>query len=98
VALAAGLAILAVAPAQAATAAAGSQHTVIVKSDGTVWAWAANGYGQLGDGTTTLRTVPTQVSGLFGVIAVAAGANHTLALTRGGTGVAAVTSETHLHG
>ena len=32
--------------------AAGLDHTVAVKSDGTLWAWGGNGYGQLGDGTT----------------------------------------------
>ena len=46
---------------RAATAAAGSQHTVVVKSDGTVWAWGANGYWQLGDGTTTGPVVLTKM-------------------------------------
>jgi alpha-tubulin suppressor-like RCC1 family protein len=68
----------------AATASAGSQHTVVVKSDGTVWSWGGNGNGQLGDGSTATRKVPTQVPGLIGVVAVAAGGFHTLALTSGG--------------
>lgn len=34
------------------------------KNDGTVWAWGSNEYGQLGDGTTTNRTSPVQVSGI----------------------------------
>ena len=71
----------------AATAAAGYFHTVVLKSDGTVWTWGYNGQGQLGDGTTTTRLLPVQVSALSGVTvtSVAAGAYHTLALTSGGT-------------
>ncbi len=38
--------------------ASGSNHTLAVKSDGTVWAWGANGSNQLGDGTTSPRTSP----------------------------------------
>jgi alpha-tubulin suppressor-like RCC1 family protein len=37
--------------------AAGTSHTVAVKTDGTLWAWGSNLYGQLGNGgTTTLVT------------------------------------------
>ena len=32
--------------------AAGIHHTLVLKSDGTVWATGYNNYGQLGDGTT----------------------------------------------
>jgi hypothetical protein len=35
-----------------------------LKSDGTVWAWGWNAYGQLGDRTTTNRYTPVQVQGL----------------------------------
>ena len=51
---------------------AGYHHTLAVKSDGTVWAWGFNNHGELGDGTTTGREFPVQVSGLTNVIAVAA--------------------------
>ena len=33
----------------------GGSHTVVLKNDGTLWAWGDNFYGQLGDGTTTRR-------------------------------------------
>ena len=65
--------------------AAGYEHTVALKSDGTVWTWGYNNYGQLGDGTTTDESSPVQVSGLTGVIAIAAGYEHTVALKSDGT-------------
>src|SRR5512132_2230749 len=53
--------------------AGGYTHTVALKSDGMVWAWGRNNYGQLGDSTTIDRLLPVQVSGLGGVPAVATG-------------------------
>ena len=38
--------------------AAGGSHTVALKSDGTLWAWGDNYYGQLGDGTTANKIQP----------------------------------------
>lgn len=67
------------------TIAAGSGHTLALKNDGTVWAWGDNYYGQLGDGTTTERHAPVQVTGLAGVTAIAAGGGHTVALRNDGT-------------
>jgi alpha-tubulin suppressor-like RCC1 family protein len=40
----------------------GSSHTLAVKSDGSVWAWGANFSGQIGDGTSTQRNSPVQIS------------------------------------
>lgn len=66
--------------------ASGNRHTVIVKpTTGTVWAWGENSNGQLGDGTTTNRNNPVQVSDIANVIAVAAGQENTFALKSGGT-------------
>ena len=64
---------------------AGAEHSLAVKSDGTVWAWGQNANGELGDGTLTDRSGPVQVSGLTGVIAVAGGTAHSLALKSDGT-------------
>jgi len=67
-------------PAFAQTVAGGLNHSVILKSDGTVWTVGVNVSGQLGDNTTTTRKSPIQVSGLNGVVAVAAGENHSMAI------------------
>lgn len=60
-------------------------HSVALKSDGTVWTWGWNSFGQLGDGTDIDRNVPVQVSGLTNVVAVCAGHGHTVALKSDGT-------------
>ena len=65
--------------------AGGRDHTAALKSDGTVWAWGYNYYGQLGDGTTTNSYTPVQVSSLSGVTAIAGGYYHTIALKSDGT-------------
>jgi carbon monoxide dehydrogenase subunit G len=64
---------------------AGGWHTVAAKGDGTVWTWGHNGYGQLGDGTTTERSLPVQVNGLTGIALVAAGRFYTLAVENDGS-------------
>lgn len=74
--------------AQAATpqVEAGIFHTVALKTDGTVWTWGANYYGQLGTGTTTrYNAIPAQVPGLTAVAEVAAGGYHTVVLKDDGT-------------
>ncbi|MDC0762564.1 RCC1 repeat- and reductase domain-containing protein [Brevibacillus sp. AG] len=65
---------------------AGSYHSLALKSDGTVWAWGHNLFGQLGDGSTYESTVPKQVSGLDNVLKIDAGSgSHSLALKKDGT-------------
>lgn len=67
------------------------EHSLALKKDGTVWAWGSNRYGELGDGTTTAKSTPVQVVGLggsgylTGVVAIAAGGHHCLALKSDGT-------------
>src|SRR5258708_4035629 len=66
--------------------AGGGEHTLSVKSDGTARAWGNNWAGQLGDGgVEASSTTPKAVVGLTNVAAMAAGANHSLALTSDGT-------------
>ena len=69
----------------------GGATSAVLKSDGTVWTWGYNGYGQLGVGSTTNNNLPVQVKGpsgsgfLSGIIAIASGKNHLLALRNDGT-------------
>jgi len=65
--------------------AAGYDHTVAVKTDGTLWASGDNGYGQLGDGTTADKLSPVQVGTDTNWQVVAAGESHTVAVKAGGT-------------
>ena len=61
--------------------AGGALHSLALKNDGTVWAWGSNQYGEVGNGTPgPLGRTPAPVIGLSGVIAIAAGGQHSLAL------------------
>lgn len=71
-----------------ASVSAGGFFSVAIKSDGTLWAWGANHYGQLGDGCTlncVESAVPIQVGTDTDWTKVAAGANHVVALKQNGT-------------
>jgi Regulator of chromosome condensation (RCC1) repeat len=55
-----------------------------VLKNATAACWGLNSAGQLGDGTTQNRLVPTAVQGLSNVVQVTAGWKHACALTSGG--------------
>lgn len=58
----------------------GLYHNIALKSDGTVWAWGQNSYGQLGNNTTTDSSTPLVISGLSDVIEISSGMHHNMAL------------------
>ena len=66
--------------------ATGSQSTAAIKTDGTLWVWGQNLYGQLGNNTTTNRSTPVPTfAGGTNWKQVACGFNHTTAIKTDGT-------------
>jgi len=64
--------------------AGGGYHSLLLKSDGGVWAWGHGFFGQLGDGNFFTVATPVQVSGLTNVVAIAGGSYYSLALKSDG--------------
>ncbi len=58
--------------------AAGTEHALALKSDGSLWAWGSNRVGVVGDGTSTMRSRPVQVGTDF--IYIAAGGYQSFAV------------------
>ncbi|HET6382600.1 MAG TPA: hypothetical protein VFJ58_04340 [Armatimonadota bacterium] len=65
--------------------AAGGAFSIALKTNGTVWAWGGDTYGEQGNGSAADSGVPVEVNGLSGVAAIAAGGNDGLALETDGT-------------
>jgi alpha-tubulin suppressor-like RCC1 family protein len=66
--------------------AAGRLHGLALKSDGTVWGWGFNYYGQVGSDSKQLNVLsPLQMTSLRGVRAISAGGDFSLALKIDGT-------------
>lgn len=69
------------------TLAAGTNHACAATNAGDVYCWGYSGYGQLGDATTTQRSIPVRVKGVGGtgnltdIVSIAAGDNHTCAVS-----------------
>ena len=79
VAVAGGLTFAAVSAGDAVDA--GGQHTCGVTRAGAAYCWGYNGFGGLGNGTTTNSTTPVAVSGGLTFAAVSAGGGHTCGVT-----------------
>jgi uncharacterized repeat protein (TIGR01451 family) len=64
---------------------AGREHGVALKSDGTVWCWGYNSMGLLGIGSSEVGPkTPVKVLWLRNIKAIAAGGEHTIALSQDG--------------
>jgi alpha-tubulin suppressor-like RCC1 family protein len=68
-----------------ASVAAGDRHSLVLTSDGKVWAFGDDSLGQLGDGSSSARHEAAIVPGLSAVSAIAAGSAFNLALRDDGT-------------
>jgi alpha-tubulin suppressor-like RCC1 family protein len=67
------------------TVVAGAVHKCGLDAVGGVKCWGYNFYGQIGDGTTTARPTPVDVSGLgIGIVAIKGGNSHTCVITKAG--------------
>ena len=66
--------------------ATGATHTVVLRSDGSVWTWGSNYYGELGNGRrgAVPMSTPVQVQDIPNVTAIAAGRRYTVALCNDG--------------
>jgi alpha-tubulin suppressor-like RCC1 family protein len=66
--------------------ATGDQHSLALRTDGTVWGWGSNYYGQLGLGSTVSdATSPIQVPGLANIATVATTGVNSFAVGKDGS-------------
>jgi alpha-tubulin suppressor-like RCC1 family protein len=65
--------------------ALGGGHTLAIKTDGTLWAWGRNDYGQLGDGTLVNKNSPIQIGTDTNWASISAGGYTSHAIKTDGT-------------
>jgi len=80
-----------------ASVSTGYSHTIAIKSDGSLWAWGRNQYGQLGDGTdgggwnngyndySADKNIPTQIGTDKNWASVSAGLDYAIAIKKDGS-------------
>jgi len=72
------------------SASLGSNHSSAISSEGRIFIWGSNAFGQIGDGTTTDRYIPIEITGNFSlnvgetITGVSLGSNHSSAITSEG--------------
>ena len=59
----------------------GDRHSCMIIDNGNTFCWGRNYWGQLGDGTSTDRNIPTQISSTSTYISISAGQYFTCAIT-----------------
>lgn len=64
--------------------AQGRYHSCAIRSDGSVWCWGDNSFGQLGTGDNVSSHVPVMVPGAGPAVEISAGSYYTCALKAGG--------------
>lgn len=62
----------------------GYYFTLGLKSDGTVWGWGYNNYGELGIGNRTTQRVPVQTLNLKDIVDIGVGDYHSVAVDKNG--------------
>ncbi len=68
----------------------GEEHSSAITSIGSIFTWGNNNYGQLGDGTTTTKLIPTDITSLFNlssgetIASISLGYAHSSAITSKG--------------
>ena len=78
-------------PSQVGTAnnwamiAAGSKHSLAIKTDGTLWSWGLNSDGQVGNGNNLNQLTPQMLGDGKNWKAISAGQFHSLAVRTDGT-------------
>lgn len=65
--------------------AAGDFHCLALSTEGKVYAWGANDYGQIGDGTLNSKYSPIEIPSLYGVKSIAAEGNTSSCIKEDGT-------------
>lgn len=62
----------------------GQDHVLALDSDGNVWSWGFNKYGQLGHGDGENKALPEKIDSLSNIVRISAGNNYSFAVSKFG--------------